>query len=83
MGFRTLALTAADYTPRLSGSATSETLGGVRRELSARQRGLQWPLPTRCLGGPEKRAPGDDKGGTEDPGDEETTFGEDRVSEQS
>lgn len=49
MGSHTLALTAADYTPRLSGSATSETLGGVQRELSARQRGLQSPLPPRCL----------------------------------
>jgi hypothetical protein len=83
MGSHTLALTAADYTPRLSGSATSETLGGVWRAHSARQRGAPVATTLKMLEGREKRAPGDDKGSTGDPGDEETTLGEDRVSEQS
>lgn len=67
MGSHTLALTAADYTPRLSGSATSETLGGVRRALSARQKGLQWPLPSRCLED-ERNEPQEWQGRHERPG---------------
>lgn len=49
MGPHILALTAADYTPRLSGRATSETLGGARRTLSTRQGGSNGHPPPGCL----------------------------------
>lgn len=49
MGPHTLDLTAADYTPRLYRSATSETLGGAQRTLVFVRGASSGHPPSGCL----------------------------------
>lgn len=83
MGPYTVAPTAADYTPRLPGSATSETSEerGGHSELVRGGSSGHHPQGARRTRETSPRGWQGRRGRPE--GDGETTLGEDRVSEQS